>query len=90
MLGCKMTQTEPTGELAIRVYVLKKRSPDELTDAELIPSMIEGVPTDVVESPLPTIGAAVSEPIQPHNSMTPRDNDRSSAVRRSLEKMGPC
>lgn len=43
---------EPRGEGAvILVYVARKRPADEIPPEERIPPEIEGVPTDVVETP---------------------------------------
>ncbi|HEX6926715.1 MAG TPA: hypothetical protein VF167_14940 [Longimicrobiaceae bacterium] len=48
-VGPKITKGQRTGELAIRVYVRKKKPKSELSEEELIPETIEGVPTDVIE-----------------------------------------
>lgn len=47
-IGRKRVAGQPTDELAIRVYVRHKH--DDLSEAELIPTEFDGVPTDVVES----------------------------------------
>ena len=49
-LGSKEVSEQPTGELAIKVFVKVKRTPDELPADEVIPAEIEGLPTDVIES----------------------------------------
>src|ERR1700745_467967 len=47
-VGLKETQGRLLrDQLCIRVYVAKKKSPLELSPAELIPAEIEGIPTDV-------------------------------------------
>jgi hypothetical protein len=49
-LGSKEVGDEPTGELAIKIFVKVKRPPSEVPSEELIPPEIEGIPTDVIES----------------------------------------
>ncbi len=49
-LGSKEVGGEPTGELAIKVFVKVKRAPGDVPAGDLIPATIEGVPTDVIES----------------------------------------
>ena len=49
-LGSKEVDGEPTGELAIKVFVKVKRAPGELPPEQLIPPEIDGIPTDVIES----------------------------------------
>jgi hypothetical protein len=46
-VGLKDTGGKVTDQLCIRVYVKEKKDQQELTPAELIPSDINGVPTDV-------------------------------------------
>ena len=48
-IGPKRVNGEATGELAIRIYVVRKRPLDDIPVNERIPSTIGGVPTDVVE-----------------------------------------
>src|SRR5215470_5294650 len=45
----KISGGKPTGELAIVVYVEKKKPKTELAKGELIPAEIDGIPTDVKE-----------------------------------------
>jgi hypothetical protein len=54
-VGGKETDGKPTGEIAIRIFVEKKRPLSEISPEERIPAEIEGVRTDVVEQPVPTI-----------------------------------
>ena len=54
-VGGKQTGGEPTGELAIRVFVTTKRPLSEIPPDERIPPEIDGIKTDVVEQPVPTI-----------------------------------
>ena len=46
-VGLRVRRGEPTGELAFRVYVDAKVPRAKLAPADLIPEMVEGVPTDV-------------------------------------------
>jgi hypothetical protein len=48
-VGFKVVGGKKTDELAITVFVDKKRKPEELTEDELVPTEIEGVKTDVVQ-----------------------------------------
>jgi hypothetical protein len=48
-LGPKMSAGKLTGELAIQVYVEKKRALQDLSEEEIIPSYIKDVVTDVIE-----------------------------------------
>lgn len=49
--GAKLASGRPVGEYAIIVQVARKKSKSELSPEELIPPEINGVKTDVVESP---------------------------------------
>ena len=48
-VGNKIKDGKDTGVKAIVIYVKKKQPMAELAEGEVIPSEIEGVPTDVVE-----------------------------------------
>jgi hypothetical protein len=48
-IGFELADGEPTGRLAVRVYVDKKRSPRGLRVADRAPEEIDGVPVDVIE-----------------------------------------
>ncbi|MDX6744158.1 hypothetical protein [Actinocorallia sp. A-T 12471] len=53
-VGYEYKAGDASGHLAIRVFVTDKRAESELPDAEILPTEIEGVPVDVIESaPLP-------------------------------------
>jgi hypothetical protein len=54
-VGAKQVGGERTDEVAIAVFVERKRPLDEIPPQERIPAEIEGVRTDVVETPVPTI-----------------------------------
>lgn len=45
-IGGKLTEGQ-----ALRVYVVEKKTPDELSTEEIIPSEFEGIPTDVIRLP---------------------------------------
>ena len=51
-VGCKFVGGQPTNELAIIVYLYKKRSGAELSAEEMIPPEIEGIKTDIREADL--------------------------------------
>ena len=48
--GIRMRDGKPTGEPAIIVFVERKVPRQDLTDSDLLPEEIEGVPVDVVET----------------------------------------
>ncbi|OGS62806.1 MAG: hypothetical protein A3K59_01270 [Euryarchaeota archaeon RBG_19FT_COMBO_69_17] len=61
-IGRKETRGQPTEELALKFYVRQKLHPLLVQDGQVIPSEVEGVPTDVIEAgefsiwrPLPPI-----------------------------------
>ena len=56
-LGPQKTAGKRTGELAIQVYVEKKRRINELNWIDVIPSQIRGIKTDVVEGGTLTMNA---------------------------------
>ena len=65
-LGSKEIDGQPTGELALKVFVIVKRPADKVSAAELIPDEIDGLPTDVIQSGVRHLvadppGALVSE-----------------------------
>src|SRR5258708_5444790 len=64
-IGPKITDGRHTGELAIIVFVEKKKPPSELTPEEVIPSEIEGVKTDVHEAPKPQLIAEDTSKFRP-------------------------
>ena len=49
-LGFKWSGGEMTGSLSLRIHVAKKKDVSELTDAELFPEEIDGLPVDVIEA----------------------------------------
>ncbi len=51
-IGGKKVRDQRTGELAIMVFVGRKKPLAEIPASEVIPAEIEGIKTDVVESPL--------------------------------------
>lgn len=48
-IGFELADGEPTGKLALRVYVDNKRSPRGLRVADRAPEELDGVPVDVIE-----------------------------------------
>jgi hypothetical protein len=56
----KTTKGRRTTEFAIVVHVVKKKGPEDLKRNELIPAVIDGVSTDVVESARPVASAGPS------------------------------
>jgi len=50
-VGYKVVEGKKTEQLAIAVFVDKKKKPEQLSEREIIASEIEGVRTDVVELP---------------------------------------
>jgi hypothetical protein len=55
-VGAKQVDGERTGDAAITLFVERKRPLSEIPSEERIPEEIEGVKTDVIEMPPPTIG----------------------------------
>jgi hypothetical protein len=49
-VGYKHIAGKKTDQICIVCYVIKKIPEDELSEGDLIPPMIEGIPTDVIES----------------------------------------
>jgi hypothetical protein len=50
-VGAKVVGGKKTEELAIAVFVVKKKGLNELAESERVPSEIQGIKTDVVEMP---------------------------------------
>ena len=48
-IGFKYTSGQPTDKVALVVNVTQKKQPAELSEQDLIPSELEGVPIDVQE-----------------------------------------
>jgi hypothetical protein len=61
-LSRKRIDGQFTDTIAIIVYVEHKRSPDDVSAEQRIPSMIDGIPTDVIEAPESTILQAATTP----------------------------
>jgi hypothetical protein len=49
-VGYKQIAGKKTDQICIICYVIKKIPEDQLDEADLIPPMFEGIPTDVIES----------------------------------------
>jgi len=65
-LGEKVSDTGPTGVESIRVFVKKKRPKFELTKVQILPTHIDGMPVDVVETGLFKVRAADFNPQKKH------------------------
>lgn len=50
-VGRKVVNGEPTDELAVRIYVLQKLAVSAIPPRDLVPEALEGIPTDIIESP---------------------------------------
>ena len=49
-VGYKHVAGKKTDQICIVCYVIEKIPEDQLDEGDLIPPMIEGIPTDVIES----------------------------------------
>ncbi len=49
-LGFKWSDGQMTDQISIRVHVAQKKNPEELTEADLFPKELDGVPVDVIEA----------------------------------------
>ena len=49
-VGYKQIAGKKTDQICIVCYVIKKFPENQLDEADLVPPMIEGIPTDVIES----------------------------------------
>ena len=50
VVGYKHIAGEKTDQICVICYVLKKIPANQLDEADLVPAIIEGIPTDVIES----------------------------------------
>ena len=61
-VGHKIVEGRLTEELCVRLYVVQKLAESLLPENSILPSAIDGIPTDVIESPpaffLPSVGQA--------------------------------
>jgi hypothetical protein len=76
-VGAKVVGGKRTDELSITVFVVKKKRPEELAEAEIVPSEMQGVKTDVVEKPPGRLRSA-----DPHSvtaTVTPLPPDQGSS-----------
>src|SRR5690349_8385523 len=83
-LGPKIVNGAPTEETAVRFYVEKKVPPAALLEANLLPSEIEGVPTDVIQTGRFVAGAPTLAAVK-----APEDSS-GAPVRGKLRPMHPC
>jgi len=58
-VGLKVVKNFPTEEICFRVYVTRKKTLTELSEAERIPSRIRNIKTDVVEIPMNVSASAL-------------------------------
>jgi hypothetical protein len=58
-IGPKVVAGKSTADPSIIVYLVKKKSPEEISPEELLPPEIDGIKTDVIEQSLPTVGATL-------------------------------
>jgi len=49
-VGYKQIAGKKTDQICIVCYVIEKIPKDQLDEADLVPTMIEGIPADVIES----------------------------------------
>ena len=49
-VGYKQIAGKKTDQICIVCYVIKRIPENQLDEADLVPPMIEGIPTDVIES----------------------------------------
>ena len=54
-IGPKLTNGQRTGEMAIIVWLPKKKPVEDIPPEQLIPKEIDGVPVDVVENDMPSL-----------------------------------
>ncbi len=50
-IGKKIVNGKTTNVIAIRIYVVQKLAPSLIPPKDLLPAMIDGIPTDIIESP---------------------------------------
>ncbi len=73
-LGSKLVNGQSTGQLALSILVLEKKSASALAPHEVIPDEIEGLPTDVLEAQPPR-PLADEEEQEDFDAGIPRDED---------------
>ena len=61
-IGGRERAGQPTGQLVLKVFLEKKRKPEDINPSEMIPAEIEGLPTDVVETGPFKLSAAQGKP----------------------------
>ena len=64
-VGGRERDGEPTGQLVLKVFLEKKRKPEDINPSEMIPAEIDGLPTDVVETAPFKLSAAPGKPPLP-------------------------
>lgn len=61
-IGKKIVEGRETGTLAIRIHVIQKMPESALSPAQRLPSTVEGIPTDVIESSLAFLAGGIGAP----------------------------
>jgi hypothetical protein len=51
-IGKKVVNGKDTDELCIRIYVIQKIAPSAMAPRDLLPSQVNGIPTDIIEAPM--------------------------------------
>ena len=81
----KISHGEVTDELSIVVYVAEKKDPGELSEDELIPAEIDGIPTDVQEEVIELQSLLVPQ----EQLLSGLDTGKYTPLRGGIS-MGPC
>lgn len=64
-VGPKFVAGKPTNTLALRIYVVQKLAARRLSRADLLPQRLDGLPVDVVETPLAVFRSSPREARDP-------------------------
>lgn len=83
----QVTKGQPTGDLAIVVYVEKKKPANKVPKGQLIPSEIDGIPTDVKEQKKVVPKAALR---RLQDRAVPLEDTTNYATLHGGISMGPC
>jgi len=60
-IGVKITNGVPTGKPALVTYVTSKKPLETLEEEDVIPELLDGVETDVIEIGMPTVQPSIKE-----------------------------
>ena len=86
-LGEKLVSGASTGRLAFSILVLEKKPVSALSPDEVIPAMIEGLPTDILEGGLPR-PLADEEEQEDFDAGIPRDTDEHRPILGGIQIRG--